>query len=102
MDKAEFVVVANRLPVDHTTDANGEDGWRRSPGGLVTALEPVMKKADGAWVGWAGQPDVDLEPFEFDGTLLVPVMLSAEDVELYYEGFSNDTIWPLYLSLIHI
>ena len=70
------------------------------PAGLVTALEPVMRQADGAWVGWAGQPDVELEPFEFDGTLLVPVTLSAEDVELYYEGFSNDTIWPLYHDVI--
>jgi trehalose 6-phosphate synthase len=98
--KAEFVVVANRLPVDRTVDADGADAWRRSPGGLVTALEPVMQKADGAWVGWAGQPDVDVEPFDFEGTHLVPVTLSAEDVELYYEGFSNDTIWPLYHDVI--
>ena len=100
MEKAEFIVVANRLPVDRTVDADGTDAWRGSPGGLVTALEPVMRKADGAWVGWAGQPDVELEPFEFGGTLLVPVRLSAEDVELYYEGFSNDTIWPLYHDVI--
>ena len=100
MGKAEFVVVANRLPVDRTVDADGADAWRRSPGGLVTALEPVMQKADGAWVGWAGQPDVDVEPFDFEGTHLVPVTLSAEDVELYYEGFSNDTIWPLYHDVI--
>jgi trehalose 6-phosphate synthase len=98
--KAEFVVVANRLPVDRTVDEDGAEAWRGSPGGLVTALEPVMKKADGAWVGWAGQPDMDIEPFEFDGTHLVPVTLSAEDVELYYEGFSNDTIWPLYHDVI--
>ena len=100
MDKAEFVVVANRLPVDRVVDADGEPSWRRSPGGLVTALEPVMREADGAWVGWVGQPDLDVEPFEFEGTHLVPVRLSAEDVELYYEGFSNDTIWPLYHDVI--
>ncbi|GAA1991649.1 trehalose-6-phosphate synthase [Microbacterium pumilum] len=100
MEKAEFVVVANRLPVDHITGADGEQTWGRSPGGLVTALDPVMRNADGAWVGWVGQPDLDIEPFEFDGTHLVPVRLSAEDVELYYEGFSNDTIWPLYHDVI--
>jgi len=94
--QAEFVVVANRLPVDR--DADG--GWRRSPGGLVTALEPVMRKSDGAWVGWAGKPDLELEPFDADGTHLVPITLSAEEVELYYEGFSNDTIWPLYHDVI--
>ena len=104
MVTADFVVVANRLPVDRIGNADSAPGdpaaWRRSPGGLVTALEPVMAKADGAWVGWAGQPEIDVEPFEFEGTLLVPVRLSAEDVELYYEGFSNDTIWPLYHDVI--
>ena len=95
-ERADFVVVANRLPVDRAED--GE--WRRSPGGLVTALEPMMRRADGAWVGWPGQADLELEPFEFEGTHLVPIALSAEDVELYYEGFSNDTIWPLYHDVI--
>ena len=70
MPQADFVVVANRLPVDRTPDG---EGWRRSPGGLVTALEPVMRRAEGAWVGWAGQPDVTLEPFDFDGTHLAVV-----------------------------
>ena len=65
---ADLVVVANRLPVDRVVDAAGEQGWRRSPGGLVTALEPVMRRSDGAWVGWPGQPDIDVEPFEFEGT----------------------------------
>lgn len=102
MTQAEFVVVANRLPVDRIADAEADDegAWRRSPGGLVTALEPVMRKAEGAWVGWAGQPDLALEPFEFEGSHLVPVTLTADDVENYYEGFSNDTIWPLYHDVI--
>ncbi|WP_374974634.1 trehalose-6-phosphate synthase [Microbacterium trichothecenolyticum] len=97
---AELVVVANRLPVDRVVDAADGSEWRRSPGGLVTALEPVMRRADGAWVGWPGQPDIDVEPFEFEGTHLVPVALSAEEVELYYEGMSNDTFWPLYHDVI--
>jgi trehalose 6-phosphate synthase len=97
---AELVVVANRLPVDRVVDGDGEAGWRRSPGGLVTALEPVMRRADGAWVGWPGQPDIEVAPFEFEGTHLVPVMLTSEDVELYYEGMSNDTFWPLYHDVI--
>lgn len=100
MSQAEFVVVANRLPVDRVADAEGDDAWRRSPGGLVTALEPVMRKADGAWVGWAGRPGLELEPFEFDGMHLVPVPLSADEVQDYYKGFSNDTIWPLYHDVI--
>lgn len=100
MTQAELVVVANRLPVDRAADGEGDSAWRRSPGGLVTALEPVMRRADGAWVGWPGQADVEVEPFDFDGTHLVPVTLSAEEVEKYYEGMSNDTFWPLYHDVI--
>ena len=98
--EAELVVVANRLPVDRVVEASGEESWRRSPGGLVTALEPVMRRADGAWVGWPGQPGIEVEPFEFEGTQLVPVALSADEIELYYEGMSNDTFWPLYHDVI--
>ncbi|GAA3762466.1 hypothetical protein GCM10022240_13780 [Microbacterium kribbense] len=98
MAGAELVVVANRLPVDRDDDG----GWRTSPGGLVTALEPVMRHAKGAWVGWGGQPDLDLEPFEFDDTHLVPVSLSAGEIAQYYEGFSNETIWPLYHDVIAV
>jgi alpha,alpha-trehalose-phosphate synthase [UDP-forming] len=95
-----FVVVSNRLPVDHVVDEDGTEGWRASPGGLVTALEPVMRAADGAWVGWAGQPDIDLPAFDHDGIRIVPVPLSPHDLQNYYEGFSNDTLWPLYHDVI--
>jgi alpha,alpha-trehalose-phosphate synthase [UDP-forming] len=94
------VVVANRLPVDVTVDDDGHVRWQRSPGGLVSALEPVMQKADGAWVGWSGAPDLEHEPFEADDMLLVPVALSPTEIERYYEGFSNDTLWPLYHDVI--
>ena len=96
----DFIVVSNRLPVDRVVDGDGRESWATSPGGLVTALEPVMRSAEGAWVGWAGQPDLDLEPFENDGIRMVPVQLSEADVENYYEGFSNDTLWPLYHDVI--
>ncbi|MGB4777849.1 alpha,alpha-trehalose-phosphate synthase (UDP-forming) [Microbacterium sp.] len=96
--EADVIVVSNRLPVDHSEDAEG--GWRRSPGGLVAALEPVLQTTGGAWVGWPGTAGLELDPFEFDGMSLVPVMLTDDDVELYYEGFSNDTIWPLYHDVI--
>ncbi|CAH0125310.1 Trehalose-6-phosphate synthase [Microbacterium oxydans] len=71
-----------------------------SPGGLVAALEPMMRRVHGAWVGWAGQPDLDVAPFEHDGIHLIPVSLSAAEVAEYYEGFANDTIWPLYHDVI--
>jgi trehalose 6-phosphate synthase len=95
-----FVVASNRLPVDRIVDEDGNEGWRHSPGGLVTALEPVMRANDGAWVGWVGQPDVEVAPFDNEGIHIVPVPLSDDDVEEYYEGFSNDTLWPLYHDVI--
>ncbi|MBY6349030.1 alpha,alpha-trehalose-phosphate synthase (UDP-forming) [Rhodococcoides corynebacterioides] len=97
---SDFVVVANRLPVDLDTAPDGSRRWKRSPGGLVTALEPILRSNNGAWVGWPGVPDVEVEPFEDDGLELVPVPLSEREVADYYEGFSNATLWPLYHDVI--
>jgi len=82
--------VSNRLPVQH-----GGNGWELSPGGLVTALRPVMSARPGAWVGWDGGtkgmpstlPDTDVR--------LLPIGLSAVQARDYYRGFANATLWPL-------
>ncbi|KJK50258.1 trehalose-phosphate synthase [Lentzea aerocolonigenes] len=97
---AEFVVVANRLPVDLERLPDGTERWKHSPGGLVSALEPFLRSHSGAWVGWPGVSDADVSPFEDDGLLLHPVPLSAKEVEDYYEGFSNGTLWPLYHDVV--
>ncbi|HEY2307204.1 MAG TPA: trehalose-6-phosphate synthase [Streptosporangiaceae bacterium] len=84
------MTVANRLPV-----RMGEDGWELSPGGLVTALRPVMAAYSGAWVGWDGGtrgipatvPDLAVR--------LLPVGLSASQSRQYYHGFANASLWPL-------
>jgi trehalose 6-phosphate synthase len=60
-----FVVVANRLPVDRVDPEDPDAGWRPSPGGLVAAVTPVMRQADGVWVGWPGAPGEVRDP---DGT----------------------------------
>ena len=94
--RSSFVVVANRLPVDQVVDESGATQWQRSPGGLVTALHPVLASHQGTWVGWSGGTGEAPEPFEFDGIKLYPVPLSERELERYYEGQSNATIWPLY------
>jgi trehalose 6-phosphate synthase len=94
------VVVANRLPVDQVTDPDGTTHYQRSPGGLVTALEPFVAGRGGAWVGWSGAAGDAPEPFESGGMQLVPVPLTAEEVDRYYEGFSNASLWPLYHDVV--
>src|ERR687886_1629226 len=94
------VVVGNRLPVGQVADPDGSTRWQRSPGGLVTALEPFVAGRGGAWVGWSGSAGDAPEPFESGGMQLVPVGLSEEEVDRYYEGFSNASLWPLYHDVV--
>ncbi|WP_205879389.1 bifunctional alpha,alpha-trehalose-phosphate synthase (UDP-forming)/trehalose-phosphatase [Leucobacter triazinivorans] len=96
----ELVMVSNRLPVDRVVNEDGSTSWRTSPGGLVTAVEPIVEQLGCLWVGWAGSADERVDPFEIGSMRLAPVELSEEDVELYYEGFSNGTLWPLYHDVI--
>ncbi|QFZ16392.1 alpha,alpha-trehalose-phosphate synthase (UDP-forming) [Saccharothrix syringae] len=97
---AEFLVVANRLPVDLERLEDGTQRWKHSPGGLVSALEPFLRAHSGAWVGWPGIADAEVEAFEEDGLQLHPVTLTATEVADYYEGFSNGTLWPLYHDVV--
>ena len=92
-----LVVVSNRLPVRRDDDGS----WRIAAGGLVTAMRPVMERSGGLWVGWdggdGGMPErVD----ELPTVRIGDVQLSEEEVEAYYHGFSNRTLWPLVHDLV--
>jgi trehalose 6-phosphate synthase len=89
-DARPVVAVANRLPVQHT-----DDGWELSPGGLVTALRPVMSSHSGAWVGWDGGAKGIPSTLPDMHVRLVPIGLSATQIRNYYHGFANATLWPL-------
>lgn len=99
-DGHDFVIVANRLPVERT-----EDGWRSSPGGLVRALTGLLRERSGVWVGWngiatePGHPD-DGSAFSHEGLDLVSVPLDEHQVTGYYEHISNGALWPLYHDAI--
>jgi len=93
---ADFVVVANRLPVRRDDDGS----WILSPGGLVSAMLPVMRERSGSWVGWDGTAGGPTERFEFEGISLSTVGLSQSEVDEYYGGACNETIWPLYHDAI--
>ena len=96
MARRSLVIVANRLPVDQTVEPDGSVSWSRSPGGLVSALHPVLRDRRGTWIGWSGA--IDQTPYvpDVDGIRMRAVPLSAAEYENYYEGYSNSTLWPLY------
>jgi trehalose 6-phosphate synthase len=96
---SRFVVVANRLPVDRVSGGRGSE-WRPSPGGLVTALAPVLRSHEGVWIGWPGDMLDDYKPFEVNGLQVIPIEVGRREVEYYYEGMSNATLWPLYHDAI--
>ncbi len=96
-----LVVVANRLPL---TIRRIGARWQavRSSGGLVSALDPVLRRGDGIWIGWPGEtPDGDapgrtaeLERWERDHGLIA-VDIPRHVGRAFYEGYANDTLWPL-------
>ncbi len=98
-----LVVVANRLPVEY----DEETGWRPAPGGLVTAMESVLRDRESLWIGWSGRYEdaettgaIPPPPTGSGGMVLDEVPLTRAEVEGYYEGCSNGAIWPLYHDAI--
>ncbi len=99
---SRLIVASTRLPV---TMNRAEGGWQVSPstGGLVTALASVREKRKFLWLGWPGtdvtrseRPEVTRELAKH-GTS--PVFIPEELLEGFYEGFSNDMLWPLFHNL---
>jgi trehalose 6-phosphate synthase/phosphatase len=95
-----IVVASNRLPFSLSRSANGLER-RPSPGGLVSALEPVLRKRGGTWIGWPGIDLRDGESIPADGEdyAVAPVLISESELARYYHGFSNRTLWPLLHSM---
>lgn len=102
-----MVIVSNRLPVV-IEGKQDEMTVKPGSGGLVTALAPILRNRGGVWIGWSGNENVEDEVRVKDllkkssnkvGFSLNSVSLSKEDVELFYHGFSNEIIWPLFHDL---
>ena len=99
-----LIVVSNRLPF--ALDSAGEDLWTVTPavGGLVSAVEPVLRERGGTWIGWPGIagkiPNEPLAEATRDaGYNVVPVALSETERDEFYYGYSNEVIWPLFHDL---
>src|SRR5919204_3027217 len=99
-----LIIVSNRLPF--ALDSTGEDLWTVTPavGGLVSAVEPVLRERGGTWIGWPGTageiPTGPLTEATRDaGYKVVPVALSETERDEFYYGYSNEVIWPLFHDL---
>jgi len=95
----KIFIIANRLPVQIERHA---DGLRVTPsaGGLATGLGSLETTAEKYWIGWPGiHAETEGEKTEIRDALRVhnffPVFLDQDEIENYYEGYSNSTIWPL-------
>lgn len=91
-----LVVVANRLPIRRNDDGT----WRIAAGGLVTAMRPIMQRTGGTWVGWDGGDEGTPDHVDELGIDVAAVQLSQQDIDEYYHGFSNRTLWPLVHDLV--
>lgn len=109
-----IIVASNRLPFYKDTDEKGKTVWRQAAGGLVSALDPVLRKTNGIWIGWEGAPsDNTHEPMKLLDSrelnlaeethtsnkghyYIGNVPLSESEVNDYYTLFSNGTLWSLF------
>ncbi len=106
-EKGRLIVVSNRLPLVLNAQEDGTWDARASSGGLISALVPVLRRRGGVWIGWPGTTDATLEEVlpalaavgEAYGCSFRPVMLTQQEMEGFYFGFSNEVIWPLFHDL---
>ena len=100
---SKTIFVSNRLPVT-IGRSEGKLNYEPSIGGLATGLKSVHEDANSLWVGWCGLPEEDLskkEQAEIDRHLRnvyknIPLFLSQSDIDDYYYGFCNRTVWPMF------
>lgn len=104
--RSGLVVASNRLPVVVVRHPDGRCELVPGSGGLITALVPVLRDRGGVWVGWPGTCGElsSLEPElaaagERAGYRLEPVSLTVDEERKFYQGFSNEIIWPLFHDL---
>lgn len=94
------IIVSNRLPIKVTKD-NGNLQFKASEGGLATGLGSIYKEGNNLWIGWPGLLiNQGIERINVTEKLkaenMHPVFLTKDEIKNYYEGFSNETLWPIF------
>lgn len=97
---SKTIIVSNRLPVKITKE-NNTLSFTPSEGGLATGLGSIYREGNNIWIGWPGlNVENEAEKDEINQELaemsLVPVYLSKSQIKHYYEGFSNEVLWPIF------
>jgi alpha,alpha-trehalose-phosphate synthase [UDP-forming] len=108
LNDCKFILVSNREPYEHMRGVQGTE-VKQPAGGLVTALDPTMRRTHGTWVAW-GSGTADRDVSDEAGRVAVPpgedcytlrrVWLDDADINGYYHGFANQALWPLCHMLI--
>ncbi len=96
---AKIIIVSNRLPVKIEKATSGGFEYKTSEGGLATGLGSIYKQGDNVWLGWPGLAVNKTEAKDeiterLSEENMHPVFLTKNEIEEYYEGFSNETLWP--------
>ena len=100
MYNKKTIIVSNRLPI-RIEKNNNELQFIPSEGGLATGLGSIYQQGNNIWVGWPGYNPESPEEEEFirqelQQLNLAPVFLTDEEIQGYYEGFSNEVLWPVF------
>lgn len=91
---SRLVIISNRVAIAKARGAAGAQG------GLAGALNAALQKQQGIWFGWSGEEtdqftgDVGFQQNE--GVTIATIDLEQQDVDEYYNGYANSTLWPLF------
>jgi trehalose 6-phosphate synthase/phosphatase len=107
--RPKLIVVSNRLPLSFKMDGDTVSA-APSSGGLVSALAPILAEYGGTWIGSIGAPSTSRKQEALVRRVLTktarkqsyqywPIFLSEEEQINFYEGFSNEVVWPLFHDL---
>lgn len=99
---AKTIIISNRLPLQVSVSEN-QIAVMPSVGGLATGLKSFHYEGDSIWIGWTGLAEEEI-PRELEEEVktkaraqnCIPVSLTQEELQGFYYGFSNRTIWPLF------
>lgn len=97
---SKTIIVSNRLPVKIQKKEN-QLIFKPSEGGLATGLGTIYKQPDNLWIGWPGSyfnSNHDKQEVEeqLRKQAMQPVFLTQKEIKEFYEGFSNEILWPAF------